>query len=70
MKIGGQHFVDQLKNLKLNKSDELFAIYEIRDYWAKKLPNKHIHVLVVPPASTTVIKAEYGTYEIVGRISS
>ncbi|PKY18621.1 hypothetical protein RhiirB3_468668 [Rhizophagus irregularis] len=53
VEIGGDHLDDQLKNLKLNGSDELSAINEIGEYWTEKLPKKHIHVLVEPPVSTT-----------------
>ncbi|PKY31625.1 hypothetical protein RhiirB3_489525 [Rhizophagus irregularis] len=53
VEIGGDHLDDQLKNLKLNGSDELSAINEIGDYWTEKPPKKHIHVLVEPPVTTT-----------------
>lgn len=58
MEIGGDHLDDQLKNLKLNGSDELSAINEIGDYWTEKPPKKHIHVLVEPPASTVTSHSE------------
>ncbi|CAB4440900.1 unnamed protein product [Rhizophagus irregularis] len=60
------HLDDQLKNLKLNDSDELSAINEIGDYWTGKPPKKHIHVLVEPPASTATSSHEQ---ELLDRIS-
>ncbi|GBC39748.2 hypothetical protein GLOIN_2v1658885 [Rhizophagus irregularis DAOM 181602=DAOM 197198] len=51
VEIGGDHLNNQLKNLKLNGSDELSAINEIGDYWTKKPPKKHIYVLVKLPTS-------------------
>jgi hypothetical protein len=44
---------DQLKNLKLNDSDELSAIKKISKYFPDSPAEEHIHVLVEPPASTT-----------------
>ena len=58
VEIGGDHLDDQLKNLKLNGSNELSAINEIGDYWSEKPPKKHIHVLVEPPVSTTASSRE------------
>ncbi|PKK79888.1 hypothetical protein RhiirC2_768669 [Rhizophagus irregularis] len=52
VEIGGDHLDDQLKNLKLNGSDELSAIKKISKYFADSPAKEHIHVLVEPPAST------------------
>ncbi|GBC03499.1 hypothetical protein RclHR1_05150009 [Rhizophagus clarus] len=52
VEIGGDHLDDQLNNLKLYDSDELFAMSEIGDYWTEKPPMNNIHVIVGPPAST------------------
>jgi hypothetical protein len=51
--IPGDHLDDQLKNLKLNDSDELSAIKKISKYFPDPPAEEHIHVLVEPPASTT-----------------
>ncbi|GBC06602.1 hypothetical protein RclHR1_06950008 [Rhizophagus clarus] len=51
VEIGDDH---QLRNL--NDSDELMAINKIGDYWTKKPPKRHIHVLIEPPASTARIR--------------
>ncbi|PKY31775.1 hypothetical protein RhiirB3_531762 [Rhizophagus irregularis] len=66
VEIGGDHLDDPLKNLTLNDNNELSAINEIGDYWTEKLPKKHIHVLVEPPASTATSAREQ---ELLERIS-
>ncbi|PKK65708.1 hypothetical protein RhiirC2_785750 [Rhizophagus irregularis] len=65
VEIGGDHLDDQLKNLKLNGSDELSAINEIGEYWTEKPPKKHIHVLVEPPVSTTASNEKSSAFDIV-----
>ena len=47
--IPGEHLDDQLKNLKLNESDELSAIKKISKYFPDSPAEEHIHVLVGPP---------------------
>ncbi|CAG8678599.1 3556_t:CDS:1, partial [Paraglomus occultum] len=32
---------------------ELLATRDVGDYWTKKLPKRHIYVIVEPPVSTT-----------------
>jgi hypothetical protein len=58
VEIGGDHLDDQLRNLKLNGSDELSAINEIGDYWTEKPPKKSVHVIVEPPVSTATSSRE------------
>ncbi|PKY41674.1 hypothetical protein RhiirA4_539787 [Rhizophagus irregularis] len=48
--IPGDHLDDQLKNLKLNDSDELSAIKKISKYLPDSPAEEHIHVLVEPPS--------------------
>ncbi|PKK51998.1 hypothetical protein RhiirC2_803252, partial [Rhizophagus irregularis] len=52
VEIGGDHLDDQLKNFKLNDSDELSAIKKISKYFPDPPAEEHIHVLVEPPALT------------------
>ena len=40
---------DLLSNLTLNDGDELLATREIRDYWTKKPPKRHIYVIAKLP---------------------
>ncbi|RGB29701.1 hypothetical protein C1646_794910 [Rhizophagus diaphanus] len=63
VEIGGNHINDKLNNLTFHDSDELSAINKIGDYWAEKPLKKHIHIIVVPPASDEILrlsKSEYG----------
>ncbi|RGB26883.1 hypothetical protein C1646_405368 [Rhizophagus diaphanus] len=53
VEIGGDHIDDQLKNFKLNDSDELSAIKKISKYFPDPPAEEHIHVLVEPPVPTT-----------------
>src|SRR6266542_5644874 len=43
---------DQLRNLILQDSDELFAIRKIAKYFPDSPLEEHIHVLVSPPETT------------------
>ncbi|GBC06784.1 hypothetical protein RclHR1_07040007 [Rhizophagus clarus] len=70
VEIGGDHLDDQLKNLKLNDSDELIAIRKISEYFVDPPAEKHVHVLVEPPASTVSTATSSREQELLRRIVS